>query len=140
MTLTESPQNGWTDCEPGSLGRYAERAQSHILYRRITKVVGIATVCLFAVFACTAFWPQLKTLNEPNYGGIRCSKVKSSSMSYLAGTLDKKTNSKIELHLRKCTKCLSWINQIRNAEVNKVSQKAYRVRYVSMSLWQAPVR
>jgi hypothetical protein len=130
ITLSDSSQDVWQECEPGTLGRYAVRAQSRILVRRITKGVGIATLCLMAVFAWTAYGPQINAGAEPNYGGIVCSKVKSDSKSYLAGTLDPNTNAKIDLHLKHCPRCLAWMNQLRSAQANNGSPIAGR--FVSM--------
>ena len=137
MTNIKTSQPDWAACKPGSLVRYAAREQSRIKRRRITKAVGIVAVCLVAVFATTALVQPLDTGLEPNYGGIVCSKVMSNSESYLAGTLDKDTNSKIELHLKLCPKCDSWISQLKKSQANNVSKGIYRQRYVSATTGKA---
>ncbi len=118
MVLIETTQSGWSESEPGSLGRYAHREKARVRNRRVSKVVGIAGIFSLCIFAWIAFAPQLSTMMEPNYGGIVCTKVKSSAEAYLAGTLDKDTSSKIDLHLKQCSQCLSFIKKIRNSQAS----------------------
>ena len=137
MTNINTSQSDWEECKAGSLVRYAAREQSRIRRRRITKLVGVVAVCLVAVFASTTLLQPDDTGLEPNYGGIVCSKVMINSKSYLAGTIDKDMNSKIELHLKLCPKCRSWISQQRKSQASNVSQGSYRQRYVSAKTGQA---
>jgi len=137
MTNINTSQSDWEECKPGSLVRYATREQSRIRRRRMTKVIGVGAVCLVAVFTTIALMQPVSTGLEPNYGGIVCSKVMSNSKSYLAGTLDKDTNSRIELHLKTCPKCLSWISQLRKSQANDESCGIYRQHYVSVTIGSA---
>jgi len=102
----------------------------------VSNVVVVVAVCFVTLFASTALLQPVDIGLEPNYGGIACSKVINNSKSYLAGTIDKDMNSKIELHLKLCPKCRVWMSQQKKFQAN-VSDGIFRQRYVSATTGQA---
>lgn len=137
MTHTETSLSDWEQCKPGSLVGYAARDKSRKRRRTITKVIGIASAFMVVFFASIALLQTASTGNEPNYGGIVCSKVMHNSNFYLAGTLDKDTNSKIEQHLKLCPKCRSEMIILKKSHVNKSNREINQHRFVSALSGQA---
>jgi hypothetical protein len=43
--------------------------------------------------------------NQPNYGGIVCSRVRQQVADYRSGKLDTETRSKMESHVKQCVLC-----------------------------------
>ena len=139
MVLTDTSPNGWSECEPGSLGRFAILEKSRVRNRRVTKMVGFTAILALCFVAWNTFWPSLSTSIEPNYGGIVCTKVLNNAKAHLAGTLDKPTSSKIDLHLKQCPRCLVVINQMRSAQASSVHLQAVRQRYVATTTMRESV-
>ncbi len=132
MTEIKTSGDDWKECQPGALSRFAVRHRSRILRRKMILAGGIVSVCLISVLAWNVLLPQTtNSYQEPNYGGIACSKVKKMAKAHLAGSLDSKTSQMIERHLDKCRVCRSFVEQIRNRQASPSKSKLYQVRYVS---------
>ncbi len=107
----------WETCVPGDLIRLASRAKSQEIRRRIILGGGVTmTLLLVGAFLIPRL---LEDSTEPNYGGIRCSAVRSQAQTYLAGGLNANTRAKISSHLQMCPLCESYV---KNLETNQVSQ------------------
>lgn len=129
----------WQDCAPGDLARLAGRARSHLVRRRILRGAAIAIPLLFVGFLFLNQRPGNST--EPNYGGIRCSAVRSHGQAYLAGSVDADTEAKIAQHLTMCPVCKAYFTKMGTHQTSRPSSSLTVERFVSTNSsidWIAP--
>ncbi len=106
----------WQECAPGELIRFASREKAKVVRRRLIQAGGaVAIVVMAGVFLNL----RESSSSEPNYGGIRCSAVRTNANAHLAGRLDKATEAKIAQHLKQCPVCATWMKKAAAEQVSK---------------------
>jgi hypothetical protein len=126
MKPNEPPIETWQVLKPGSLVHFATRENAKVSRRQWIRA-GSLTSALVLAGILFSFRDSGST--EPNYGGIRCSVVRSKAKAHLSGKLDAATDSKITQHLQQCSLCASYMQQTAKSQAKVV--KKPQVHYVT---------
>ncbi len=126
MKPNEPKCDTWQVLKPGTLVSFATRENAKLTRRRMIRVAGTSAV---VVVAGILFSFSSAESTEPDYGGIRCSAVRSKAKDHIAGKLDAATDAKVAQHLRQCTMCASFMKQA--ASVKTAVVAVPRVHYVT---------
>ena len=113
MNQIDVENEGWQACKSGELVRFAAKEKSRIARRTLIQIGGAAALVAF-VGILLSF--RQSEPAEPNYGGIRCSVVRSKAKAHLDGTLDAATEAKIAQHLEQCPLCVAYLKQKSNQQ------------------------
>ncbi len=110
----------WGDCTQGEVGKLVSSLKQRKRHRRLiqgTVAVGVVMLLLTVGFSVSQFLPKstapLLQGQGAQYAGICCEKVQEHGKAYLAGTVDKEINHRIEEHLKECKHCRTKIEKMK---------------------------
>jgi hypothetical protein len=103
VSTPESSPAGWMPAPAGSFVRMRDRLQG---VRRRRQFFQAAAGGLAAAGAVALGWSFLSG-GERDYGGIRCSDVRSNTAACHPDQLDEETRGRIKAHLERCARCRS---------------------------------
>ncbi len=115
MNQIDLKSEEWQVCKPGELVHFAASENAKVTRRRLMRIGGVTTLVVLTGILLSFREPNS---TEPNYGGIRCSVVRSKAKAHLAGKLDAVTETKIAEHLKQCSLCASFMTRTANDQAS----------------------
>lgn len=112
MTNEAKPTSKWEGDATGLLTGYTHRLQRRrlLLFAATTTGTTVAASAI-GLLGWNAYLQELGT--EYQHFGLTCSDVRELLPDYKANRLDAKRSDLLEKHVRKCSNCNQFLNQLR---------------------------